>query len=89
MPNPLAASALDSFRYVASFALVKAYLNNSVDVVDPRLRAKLLSFTTTLSAAASLPAPALSGLLYSASPRLVPAALTLLSLIYFLLTPLH
>ncbi|MCD6357235.1 MAG: MFS transporter [Thermoproteales archaeon] len=82
----LAASALDSFRYVASFALVRTYLNNSIDSVDPKLRAKLLSLATTLSAVASLPAPAASGLAYAAGPRLVPLLLALLSLACSLLT---
>jgi len=85
-PLALLASALDSLRYVASFALIKTYLNNSIEDVDPKLRAKFLSFTTTLAAVASLPAPTVSGVVYAVNPRLVPALLALLSLLASLLT---
>jgi len=61
-------SVLDSARSIAIFSILKAFLINTIDEVDPLAKAKIMSLVTTYSAFASWPAPVIGGYLYTASP---------------------
>jgi len=61
-------SLLDSARSIAIFSILKAFLVNTIDEIDPFAKAKIMSLVTTCSATASWPAPVIGGYLYAASP---------------------
>jgi len=61
-------SVLDSARSIAIFSILKAFLVNTIDEIDPLAKAKIMSLVTMCSAFASWPAPVIGGYLYTASP---------------------
>ena len=61
-------SVLDSARSIAIFSILKAFLVNVIDEIDPFAKAKIMSLVTICSAFASWPAPVIGGYLYTVSP---------------------
>ena len=61
-------SVLDSARSIAIFSILKAFLVNTIDEIDPFAKAKIISLVTMYSAFASWPAPVIGGYLYTVSP---------------------
>jgi MFS family permease len=61
-------SVLDSARSIAIFSILKAFLVNTIDEVNPLAKAKIMSLVTMYSAFASWPAPVIGGYLYTVSP---------------------
>jgi len=61
-------SVLDSARSIAIFSILKAFLVNTIDEIDPFAKAKIMSLVTMCSAFACWPAPVIGGYLYTASP---------------------
>ena len=61
-------SVLDSARSIAIFSILKAFLVNTIDEIDPFAKAKTMSLVQMCSAFASWPAPVVGGYLYTASP---------------------
>jgi len=53
------------------FSIVKTYITNLIDKVNPKSRAKIISLTYSLPQILSLPAPALMGLIYTLNPRYI------------------
>jgi len=61
-------SVLGSARSIAVFSILKAFLVNTIDEIDPYAKAKTMSLVTMYSALASWPAPVIGGYLYAANP---------------------
>ena len=61
-------SVLGSARSIAIFSILKAFLVNTIDEIDPYAKAKIISLVTMYSAIASWPAPVIGGYLYAANP---------------------
>lgn len=61
-------SVLGSARSIAVFSILKAFLVNTIDEIDPYAKAKTMSLVTIYSALVSWPAPVIGGYLYAANP---------------------
>jgi len=61
---------LDSARFVAIFSILRAFIANTIDEIDPFARSKIMSLIYALSALASWPIPIIGGYLYAADPVL-------------------
>lgn len=69
LASVLAAGLLLGLHSATGFSVSRTFLTNEIELVDSRVRAKLLSITSTLSSLVNLPTPTIVGYLYTLNPR--------------------
>lgn len=71
---------LDSGRQLATLSILPVFFMNTIDEVNPFIKAKITSLLTTFTALISWPIPTMGGYLYSVDPSLpfIISALTML-----------